>query len=59
MDRFSVKNKNNIYYISDNLSKVYHMPDMAVSIYFKSLQRAQVICDIMNAEWQEFENNPE
>ena len=34
-------------------------PKSAVHLRFKTRERAQMVCDLLNAEWAEFTRNPE
>lgn len=34
-------------------------PKAAVELRFRTLARAQAVADLLNTEWQEFEQNPE
>lgn len=60
MNRFEVKeNTPNSYGVFDTKAKDFHRPENvpAVSIYM-TFEGANRVCDIMNAEWKHFLNNP-
>lgn len=61
MDRFIVEQqKSKAFMVKDTMANTLKQPtEMAVAIYFKHQQRAAAICNIMNAEWSEFEANPQ
>lgn len=59
MDRFIVKKvRDRVYQIVDTQAKQYNMPEM-VGIYFKWENQADTVCNLLNAEWAEFERSPE
>lgn len=59
MDRFVVEQaKSGAFFLKDLHHERYGMNSMALSIYFKTRDRADRICNMVNAEWHEFEQNP-
>ncbi len=60
MDRFAIEtNGKGVCWIKDCFAKEYGMPERAVAINFKGFRRAETVRNLLNAEWQEFEHNPE
>lgn len=60
MGRFMVvQHNNNCRVIDTEYVQLKQPSDLAVAIYFKHKLRAEQICNMMNAEWQEFLADPD
>lgn len=40
-----------IYWVRDNDFQQYYMPERACTLYFSEEKPAQIIADLLNAEW--------
>lgn len=60
MDQFTAEQHNEVFFVRDNQAQQLGLEEeMAVALYFKTKDRPERIANMMNAEWKEFERNPE
>lgn len=56
--RFTAEPHNEVFYVKDNNHQTYAMPEKAVSIYFKKLDDARKVANLLCDEWYKFLANP-